>query len=147
MKILKGYFQFLLYTAFGSLLMLVGIGACGFEAYQQLGRVSFEYQDVITLEFSEGKEKLLMLAFFIAFAIKAPVFPLHAWLPLAYRSMPPQTAIIIASLLFQAGLYGIFRFVIFLFPSAYLDFSPVVVTLGSVGIFYASIIAWRQKTI
>jgi len=85
-----------------------------------------------------------MLGFFIAFAVKLPVFPLHTWLPDAHTQAPTAGSVILAGLLLKTGGYGLIRFVVPLFPGAAADFAPVAMTLAVAGILYGAILALGQ---
>jgi NADH-quinone oxidoreductase subunit M len=87
---------------------------------------------------------LLMLGFFIAFAVKLPVVPLHTWLPDAHTEAPTAGSVDLAGLVLKIGAYGMFRFVIPLFPAAALGFAPVAMALGIIGILYGALVAFGQ---
>ncbi|MDE0635698.1 MAG: NADH-quinone oxidoreductase subunit M [Candidatus Poribacteria bacterium] len=131
--------KFVLYTMAGSALMLVGILAL----YFQNGN-SF---DLITLLEAGGTFKpamLLFLAFFIAFAIKVPLFPFHTWLPDAHVEAPTVGSVILAGVLLKMGTYGIVRFCLPLFPQAAADATPWIVPLAVIGIIYGALVAMVQ---
>src|SRR5262249_44780443 len=87
----------------------------------------------------------MMLGFFIAFAVKLPMFPLHTWLPDAHTEAPTAGSIILAGLLLKTGGYGMLRFVLPLFPDASRDFAPLALILGVIGIIYGAILAYGQS--
>jgi NADH-quinone oxidoreductase subunit M len=87
---------------------------------------------------------LLMLGFFVAFAVKLPVIPLHTWLADAHTEAPTAGSVILAGLLLKTGAYGMLRFVIPLFPSAAHEFAPVAMALGASGIVYGAVLAFGQ---
>ncbi len=131
--------KFVLYTMAGSALMLVGILAL----YFQNGN-SF---DLVTLIEAGGTFKpamLLFLAFFIAFAIKVPLFPFHTWLPDAHVEAPTVGSVILAGVLLKMGTYGIVRFCLPLFPQAAADATPWIVPLAVIGIIYGALVAMVQ---
>ncbi len=131
--------KFVLYTMAGSALMLVGILAL----YFQNGN-SF---DLVTLLEAGGTFKpamLLFLAFFIAFAIKVPLFPFHTWLPDAHVEAPTVGSVILAGVLLKMGTYGIVRFCLPLFPQAAADATPWIVPLAVIGIIYGALVAMVQ---
>jgi NADH-quinone oxidoreductase subunit M len=86
----------------------------------------------------------LMLGFFIAFAVKLPVVPVHTWLPDAHTEAPTAGSVILAGLLLKTGAYGLLRFVLPLFPDAARAFAPVAMTLGVIGILYGAVLAFAQ---
>ncbi|MCA9738060.1 MAG: NADH-quinone oxidoreductase subunit M [Gemmatimonadota bacterium] len=138
--------KFFLYTAFGSLLMLVAILYLSWRARNALGTPTFGYQDFLTLPLTMREQLLLFSAFALAFAIKVPVFPLHTWLPDAHVEAPTPGSVVLAAVLLKMGTYGFVRFLLPLFPDAAQH--PTVVTvmlvLGVVGIVYAAWVAAVQ---
>ena len=128
--------KFVLYTMAGSALMLVGILAL----YLQNGN-SFDFT---TLSGPFEHSHLLFLAFFIAFAIKVPLFPFHTWLPDAHVEAPTVGSVILAGVLLKMGTYGIVRFCLPLFPDAATQFTPLIVTLAVIGIIYGALVAMVQ---
>jgi NADH-quinone oxidoreductase subunit M len=136
--------KFFLYTMAGSVLMLAGI----IYIYNRAG--SFDYaaiQDMIqrgALTFSPTAEMLLFLAFFGAFAIKVPLFPLHTWLPDAHVEAPTAGSVMLASVLLKMGCYGLVRFCLPLFPGASAQSAPWVAGLAIVGIIYGALVALVQ---
>ena len=136
--------KFFLYTMIGSMVMLVSIMALYFLA----GSTTFdlpELQQKVYLGLFSGKqttEVLLFLGFFLAFGIKAPVFPFHSWVPDAYAEAPTGGTIILVAL--KMGLYGFIRFCLPLFPYAVVVCGPVIITLAVIGIIYAAFVAAMQ---
>jgi NADH-quinone oxidoreductase subunit M len=139
--------KFFLYTAFGSLLMLVGILYLFFRYRELNGGVnSFSYFDFMQLPLTLGEQWWLFGAFALAFAIKVPVFPFHTWLPAAHVQAPTAGSVILAGVLLKMGTYGLLRFALPLFPAA--STSQVTVTLfmvlGLIGIVYTAMVAAVQ---
>lgn len=137
-------YKFFLYTAVGSLLMLVGILAVYVVHIEQGGAPTF---DAITLAQSPIPSNLQIwafLAFAIAFAIKVPIWPLHTWLPDLYTETP-LAAMVLVTMLVKVGAYGFIRFAIPLFPSAAVSLAPIVAALGLVGVIYAGVSAFVQR--
>ncbi len=128
--------KFVLYTMAGSALMLVGILALYFQ-----NNNSF---DITTLQGQFEPSNLLFLAFFIAFAIKVPLFPFHTWLPDAHVEAPTVGSVILAGVLLKMGTYGIVRFCLPLFPEAAAHYTPLIVTLAVIGIIYGALVAMVQ---
>ncbi len=131
--------KFVLYTMAGSALMLVGILALyfqnddnGFDLTTLLVKTSFDHS------------MLLFLAFFIAFAIKVPLFPFHTWLPDAHVEAPTVGSVILAGVLLKMGTYGIVRFCLPLFPEAAANATPWIVPLAIIGIIYGALVAMVQ---
>ncbi|MFQ5688744.1 MAG: NuoM family protein [Gemmatimonadota bacterium] len=138
--------KFFLYTAAGSLLMLVAIVALVFLNARHTGTASFAYRDLLQLPIDHGLQFWLFGAFALAFAIKVPVFPLHTWLPDAHVEAPTAGSVILAGILLKMGVYGFLRFALPLFPVAATN--PAVVSvllgLGLVGILYGAWVAAVQ---
>jgi len=135
--------KFVLYTMAGSILMLVAIVAL----YNITG--SFDLAVIQQLLMTNkrlpvGTERLLFLAFFAAFAIKVPLFPLHTWLPDAHVEAPTAGSVILAGVLLKIGTYGLMRFCLPLFPEASRYFAPWVGALAIIGIIYGALVAMVQ---
>ncbi len=139
--------KFVLFTAFGSLLMLVAIIYLAILHQQQFHELSFLLSDWMELRLSFKQELLLFLAFALAFAIKIPVFPLHTWLPDAHVEAPTGGSVILAGVLLKMGLYGLVRFGMPVFPNALLACAPAFAVLGVIGIVYGALVAWVQTDI
>ena len=136
-KIRAAYF-FFLYTLSGSLLMLLSI----LYIYVQSGTT--DYEILLTFRFSSLEQKFLWLAFFLSFATKVPMMPVHLWLPEAHVEAPTAGSVILAGVLLKLGTYGFIRFSLPMFPDASFYFSPLVYTMATVGIVYPSFTAIRQ---
>ena len=138
--------KFFLYTAFGSLLMLVGILYLFYQTKNILGFPSFAYGDFLGISLTEVEQLWLFAAFALAFSIKVPVFPLHTWLPDAHVEAPTPGSVILAAVLLKMGTYGFVRFLLPLFPLAAQH--PVIVAtmliLGLIGIIYTALVAAVQ---
>ncbi len=136
--------KFFLYTMAGSVLMLAAM----IYLYNAAG--SFDYRvlmDGLTggrLELSSAEETLLFLAFFLAFAIKVPLFPLHTWLPDAHVEAPTAGSVILASVMLKMGTYGLVRFCLPMFPNASREQAWWIVLLAIVGIIYGALVAMVQ---
>ena len=137
-KILASYY-FFLYTLFGSVIMLLAI----VYIYYQVGTT--DYEMLLTFSFSELEQKFLWFAFFLAFAGKVPMLPVHLWLPEAHVEAPTAGSVILAGVLLKLGTYGLIRYSIPLFPNASFFFTPFVYTLSVIGIIYTSFTAIRQS--
>ncbi|RMD87075.1 MAG: NADH-quinone oxidoreductase subunit M [Candidatus Dadabacteria bacterium] len=139
--------KFVLYTVFGSVLMLVAIFYVVYVHYKEFGEVSFLISDLLQTVFRYRTECILFLAFGIAFAIKVPIFPFHTWLPDAHVEAPTGGSVVLAGVLLKMGLYGFIRFGFPLFPRASEYFTPLLAVLAVVGIIYGALVAWAQSDI
>ena len=138
--------KFFLYTAFGSLLMLVGILYLYFRAKAMLGVPTFAYADLLRISLTGTEQLWLFSAFALAFSVKVPVFPLHTWLPDAHVEAPTPGSVVLAAVLLKMGTYGFLRFLLPLFPVA--SQHPTVVAtmmiLAVIGILYTAWVAAVQ---
>jgi NADH-quinone oxidoreductase subunit M len=136
--------KFFLFTMAGSVLMLAAI----IYIYNRAG--TFSYPAVLSmlsngrLTFAPSEGMLLFLAFFIAFAIKVPLFPLHTWLPDAHVEAPSAGSVMLASVMLKMGTYGILHFCLPLFPSASRRCAPWIVVLAIIGIIYGALVSLVQ---
>lgn len=136
--------KFLLFTQLSGLLMLIAILALYFMHYQATGVYTFQYGDLLGTPLTPVAERWIMLGFVLAFAVKLPVVPLHAWLPDAHAEAPTAGSVILASLLLKTGAYGLLRFVMPLFPNAAQEFTPIALILAVIGIVYGAVMAFAQ---
>jgi NADH-quinone oxidoreductase subunit M len=136
--------KFFLYTMAGSALMLVAI----LFVYNRAG--TFDYAAILNgigsghIMFTHGEETLLFLAFFIAFAIKVPLFPLHTWLPDAHVEAPSAGSLMLASVMLKMGTYGLVRFCLPMFPTAARENASWINILAIIGIVYGALVAMVQ---
>jgi NADH-quinone oxidoreductase subunit M len=139
--------KFVLYTMAGSILMLVGI----LWLYNATGTFDLiEIQRALqtgSLVLQPQTEMLLFLAFFVAFAIKVPLFPLHTWLPDAHVEAPTAGSVILAGVLLKMGTYGMMRFCLPLFPLASRKAAPYVAALAIIGVIYGALVALVQPNL
>jgi len=141
--------KFVLYTMFGSILMLVAIlwlyritAAAGYPSLDVSQIQSMLTTGMITLP--RTTEMLLFGAFFLAFAIKVPLFPLHTWLPDAHTEAPTAGSVMLAGVLLKMGTYGMLRFCVPMFPDASRRFAPAIAVLAIIGIIYGALVAMVQ---
>jgi proton-translocating NADH-quinone oxidoreductase chain M len=111
--------------------------------YYQVGTT--DYETLLAFSFSNSEQKLMWVTFFIAFASKIPMIPVHLWLPEAHVEAPTTGSVILAGILLKLGVYGFIRFSLPLFPQASFYFAPLVYTMASAGVVYASFTAIRQS--
>jgi NADH-quinone oxidoreductase subunit M len=131
-------YMLVFYTICGSLFMLLSI----LYIYLITGTFSIEY--LLNYSFNVDDQYYLWLAFFLSFASKIPIFPLHIWLPEAHVEAPTVGSVILAGILLKLGVYGLIRFNLCFFPLASIFFTPIIYSLCSIGIIYASFAAIRQ---
>ncbi len=137
--------KFFLFTQASGLLMLVAILALVFAHAAQTGQITFDYEALLGTPLSRLTATLAMLGFFAAFAVKLPAVPFHTWLPDAHTEAPTAGSVILAGLMLKTGAYGMIRFLVPLFPKAALDFAPVAMTLGAIGVLYGALVAYSQR--
>jgi NADH-quinone oxidoreductase subunit M len=140
--------KFLLYSLLGGLLMLVAVIAL--YVYSTHSAVtgyhgSFLFSELSHITLSSTVQKWLFLGFFIAFAIKAPLWPFHTWLPDAAAASQPGAAVLLVGVLDKVGTYGMLRYCFELFPAGAKYFTPLVIALAVVGILYGAIVAIGQQ--
>jgi NADH-quinone oxidoreductase subunit M len=128
--------KFVLYTAVGSLLMLIAIIVVASLANERGAGVTFELSKLIAAGVPEGAQLWLFLAFAAAFAVKAGLFPLHSWAPDTYSEAPTAVVVLIAGVMAKTGAYGFLRFCLPLFPVAVKQVAPVIGVLAVIGILY-----------
>ena len=138
--------KFLIYSLVGGLLMLASIIALYVMSGAQGGH-TFDINELSKLEMSSTTQNLLFLGFFIAFAIKAPVWPFHTWLPDAAQSATPGTSVLLLGVLDKVGTFGMIRYCLTLFPEASKTFTPVILVLAVISIIYGAFLAIGAKDI
>ncbi len=138
--------KFLLYSLFGGLLMLASIIGLYVISGNQLSAPTFDINALSQLSIDPVTQRMLFLGFFIAFAIKAPLWPFHTWLPDAARAATPGTSVLLLGVLDKVGTYGMIRFCLSLFPEASKEFGPTIIVLSLISIFYGAFLAIAQGT-
>jgi NADH-quinone oxidoreductase subunit M len=135
--------KFLLYNLFGGLLMLAAVIGLYVQSIED-GRGTFLRQDLVGIGIPESTQAWLFVGFMIAFAIKAPLWPFHTWLPDAAAEATPSNAAFLSGVMDKVGTYGMIALVLPLFPDASRTFAPVVVTLAVISILYGALLAIGQ---
>jgi NADH-quinone oxidoreductase subunit M len=135
--------KFLLFSLLGGLIMLVAVIALYFVGPG--GADGFLVTNLTGLDLDPATARWLFVGFFIAFAIKAPMWPVHTWLPDAASAARPATAVLLVGVLDKVGTYGMIRFCLQLFPEASTWATPVVLTLAVVSILYGAVLAIAQS--
>jgi NADH-quinone oxidoreductase subunit M len=136
--------KFFLYTLFGSLLMLVGIVATYWSYYQQTGELTLSVLDLQQGTYGTTFQIWVFLAFFIAFAVKEPLFPIHTWLPDAHVEAPTAASVILAAVMLKMGGYGFLRFNLPLFEEASHFWQPWIIALSVIAVIYGALVALVQ---
>ena len=140
--------KFVLYTMAGSILMLVGIiWLYNLTGSFDLPKIQQALQEGRLFTLTSTQEMLLFLAFFGAFAIKVPLFPLHTWLPDAHVEAPTAGSVMLAGVLLKMGTYGMIRFCLPLFPNAAHKAAPWVAALAIIGIVYGALVSLVQPNL
>jgi NADH-quinone oxidoreductase subunit M len=137
--------KFFVFTQASGLLLLVSILGLALHHRAQTGALSFDYVALLGTPPGPGLGPWLMMGFFLAFAVKLPVVPLHTWLPAAHAEAPAAGSLVLAGVLLKTGAYGLLRFAVPLFPQASQDLAPVALVLGAVGVVYGAFQAWGQR--
>ncbi|WP_428341899.1 NADH-quinone oxidoreductase subunit M [Mycobacterium sp.] len=144
--------KFLLYNLFGGLIMLAAVIGL-YVVTAENGSGTFDFRQIVaavttgSLGASSGVLKALFLGFMFAFAIKAPLWPFHRWLPDAAVESTPATAVLITAVMDKVGTFGMLRYCLQLFPDASTYFRPAIVTLAIIGVIYGAIVAIGQTDI
>ncbi len=143
--------KFFLYTMAGSILMLLAVLYVGLQAGTfavpeiiagvQAGTINFAFDGLFSTQ------SFLFLGFFIAFAIKVPVWPLHSWLPDAHVQAPTAGSVILAGVLLKMGTYGLVRFNLPMFPQASVEWAPIIGVLAVIGIIYGAWVSYAQTDV
>ena len=137
--------KFFIYTAAGSAFLLAATLALAFIHQSDTGILTFDFRVLAAWNGLAGTtEVVLFLGFMAAFAIKAPLFPFHTWLPLVHTEAPTAGSVVLAGVILKMGAYGLLRFSFELFPQASVDLAPLLLVLAVIGIIYGAIVATMQ---
>jgi len=142
-KRIRATFKFFIYTFLGSLFLLLGI----LYMYLKTGTGSFGLVAFYNVQLSELEQFVLFGLFFIAFAIKMPIFPFHTWQPEAYEEAPTPVTMVLSGIMVKMGLFGVLRWLLPMFPMAVKAFNTPIIIVIVVGMVYASFIAIYQDSI
>ena len=133
--------KFFVYTFFGSLLMLIAI----IYLYQQTGGRDMSWTALTNLDLTDAAQNWIFWAFFIAFAIKIPLFPFHSWQPDTYTHAAPAGTMLLSGIMLKMGLFGLLRWLLPLAPEAVSRYGNIALIMGIIGVVYGSIIAFKMK--
>jgi NADH-quinone oxidoreductase subunit M len=136
--------KLVIYTLVGSLLMLAGAVALGVMSTPAGGHISFSLATLAQHRVSSGSQYWIFLLFAAAFLVKAPAFPLHGWMPDAYRQAPLPVILVFSAVVSKVGVYGFLRIVLPLLPQASVHFQELMLAIAVVSILYGSVLAFSQ---
>lgn len=136
---------FFLMTMAGSVLFLAAVLVLGHASLRETGRWSFAFATLAGLRLDAGTQAFVFIAIALACAIKSPLVPFHAWLPLAYREAPATATALMAGVLSKLGAYGFLRLAVPFAPDAAARFAPWLVALAAASIVYGALLALRQE--
>lgn len=137
--------KFLLYSLLGGLFMLASLIGLYVVSTQMTGTGTFDFTTLVGLDIDPGTQKLLFLGFFFAFAVKAPLWPFHTWLPDAAAEAKVGTSVLLIGVLDKVGTFGMIRYCLPIFPAASDFYAPVVIGMALIGIFYGAFVALGQN--
>ncbi len=135
--------KFFIYTMFGSLIMLIAI----IYLHAQTPGKTFDIDAFYNLRLDDASQSWIFIAFFLAFAIKMPVFPFHTWQPDTYTEAPTTGTMLLSGIMLKMGIYGTIRWLIPISPLGFIRWGETALVLSIIGVVYASIIAFTQKDI
>ena len=138
--------KMIIYTLVGSLLMLVGAIATGVLAAPEIGGISFSLAELEGAILPESTQRWIFWAFAAAFLVKMPAFPIHGWMPDAYRAAPLPVLLVLSGVLSKVGAYGFLRIVLPLFPDASIDYQETLLVIACASILYGSAMAFTQTS-
>ncbi len=146
----KASIKFFLYTFTGSIVALASFVYIALQAAEANGGTmsfSIDVLQATAASLPASTQAVLLLAMFLGFGVKVPVFPLHTWLPLAHTEAPTAGSVILAGVLLKLGTYAFYRFTLPFLPDAVLAYAPLIAVLAIVGIVYAGLICWVQRDV
>src|SRR4029079_2345633 len=139
--------KFVIYTLAGSLLMLAGAGALGVLGTPHGGQISFSIAVIQARGVSTGTQEWIFLLFALAFLVKAPLFPLHGWVPETYRSSPIVVLALLSGVLSKVGVYGFLRIVLPVMPDGAQHWQELFIVMAVFSILYGSVLAFSQDNV
>ncbi|HSI79786.1 MAG TPA: NADH-quinone oxidoreductase subunit M [Solirubrobacterales bacterium] len=139
--------KMIVYTLVGSLLMLVGAIATAILVSQETGELSFALADLRENLLAAGSQEWIFCFFAAAFLVKMPAFPIHGWLPDAYRAAPLPVLVLLSAVLSKVGAYGFLRIALPLYPDAAVTFQEAILVIGVASVLYGSVMAFTQTNV
>ena len=139
--------KFVIYTLSGSLLMLAAAVALGVLSTPDGGEISFSLAELQQRSVAQGTQEWMVLLFALAFFVKAPLFPLHGWVPETYRSSPTVTLALLSGVLSKVGVYGFLKIVLPIMPEGAQHWQELFIVMAVFSILYGSILAFSQDNI
>ena len=137
--------KFLLYSLFGGLFMLASLIGLYVVSANMTGEGTFDYAKLVALDIDPNVQVWLFLGLFLAFAVKAPLWPFHTWLPDSAAQAKVGTSVLLIGVLDKVGTFGMIRYCLPLFPDASKSLAPAVIVLALIGVFYGAFVALRQN--
>jgi NADH-quinone oxidoreductase subunit M len=137
--------KFLVYSLVGGLFMLAALIGLYLVSAELTGTGTFDFLTLAGLDIDPDMQKLLFLGFFLAFAVKAPLWPFHTWLPDAAAESKPGTSVLLIGVLDKVGTFGMIRYCLPIFPAASDFYAPIVIGMALIGIFYGAFVALSQN--
>jgi NADH-quinone oxidoreductase subunit M len=139
--------KMIVYTLVGSLLMLVAAIATAILVSQETGELSFSIAELRENVLATGSQEWIFCFFAAAFLVKMPAFPIHGWMPDAYRAAPLPVLVLLSAVLSKVGAYGFLRVVLPVYPDATVTFQEIVMVIAVVSILYGSVMAFTQTNV
>ncbi len=139
--------KFLIVSLFGGLFMLASLIGLYVVAQREIGAGTFDFLTLTQLNMDSTTQRMLFLGFFFAFAVKAPLWPFHTWLPDAATEAQPGSAVLLVGVLDKVGTFGMLRYCLPIFPEASQFYTPIIIVISVVGIIYGALLAIGQTDI
>jgi NADH-quinone oxidoreductase subunit M len=139
--------KFLIVSLFGGLFMLASLIGLYVVSQREFGAGTFSFDALTQLNMDPGTQRMLFLGFFFAFAVKAPLWPFHTWLPDAATEAQPGSAVLLVGVLDKVGTFGMLRYCLPIFPEASQFYTPVIIAISVIGIIYGALLAIGQTDI
>lgn len=139
--------KFLIVSLFGGLFMLASLIGLYVVSLRTFGAGTFSFEALTQLNMDPATQKMLFLGFFFAFAVKAPLWPFHTWLPDAATESTPGSAVLLVGVLDKVGTFGMLRYCLPIFPDASRFYTPIIIAIAVIGIIYGALLAIGQTDI